>query len=260
MAAKQIADNYHLSLSIGKALWDELLGAALPATVSKGSFELTRAVYQGVKQLQVKERVVALLEDEQTPPFVAQARSRASAFWRRRRSQVYGFIQEMVRVEGDWQIQIDRDGTEFQYAPQRIGVDAHARAIIHGRAYLLRENLELPFTIEKRLGAACSLGNIRYDKDERAVVGEVMQPSVDLGEHVILQMLNAGLGRLLEQQIHRFDKVPILKKDQVEDLVGPAGGPLKLKMGVEDIALEISDDQMTLKVRFGFSQLQLPGE
>ncbi|MFT4980135.1 MAG: hypothetical protein ACI8S6_006047, partial [Myxococcota bacterium] len=37
---KQIADHWHLSLSLGKALWDDLVGAALPVTVSKGSFEL----------------------------------------------------------------------------------------------------------------------------------------------------------------------------------------------------------------------------
>ncbi len=259
MAVKQLADNYHLSLSIGKALWDDLVGAALPAKISQGSFEMTRSLYQGVKQLQVKEKVIALLADEQTPEVVVKAKDRAADLWREHREQVYGLIQELVRVEGEWQVEVDKEGTEFHYADQKIGVDAHVKATVHGKAYLLKNNLELPFTIEKRLGAACYLGNIHYDKSDRAVVGEIMEPSIDLGEHVVLQLLNQLAARLIEQQIHRFKRVPILKKDQVEEMVSPAGGPLKLKMGVDDIVLEITEREMTLKVRFGFSQLQLTG-
>ena len=56
-----------------------------------------------------------------------------------------------------------------------------------------------------------------------------------------------------------MNPVPILRKDQLEEMVSPAGGPLRLKMGVEDVALDISDEEMTLKVRFGFQQLQLTG-
>jgi hypothetical protein len=39
--------------------------------------------------------------------------------------------------------------------------------------------------------------------------------------------------------------------------VGGAGAALKLRMEVTDVALEISEEYMTLKVRFGFTQLQL---
>ena len=54
-----------------------------------------------------------------------------------------------------------------------------------------------------------------------------------------------------------MNPVPILKRDQVEDMVGPVGGPLKMKMGVEDLELVITDDEMTLRVKFGFTQAQL---
>ena len=138
-------------------------------------------------------------------------------------------------------------------------MDAHVKAVVHGRAYLMGNNIELPFTIEKRLGAACYLGNIHFDKEKRAVVGEIVDPRLDLGEHFVFQFLNQGLSKLAEKQIHRFNPVPILKKDQVEDMVAPAGGPLKLKMGVEDIALEVTEENLSLKVRFGFTQLQLTG-
>ena len=259
MAQRQLGDGYHLSCSIGKALWDDLVGAALPVKVSDGQYNLTRVVYRGVKQLQVKEKVVALLEDRQPPPAVMAAKNRAADIWRARREQVYGVIDELVRVEGDWKLQVDREGTEFHYAPQKIGVDAHVRMVLSGQAHLLRNNLQFPFTLEKRLGASCYLGDIRYDKDLRAVVGTVSQPSIDLGQHAVLRLLNQAGEYLLQQQITRFDKIPILKKDQLEEMVAPAGGPLKLKMGIDDMLIEVTENDLTLRVRFGFTQLQLTG-
>jgi len=249
---------YHLSLSIGKSLWDDLVGSALPVRVGEGSFEVGKMVYNGLKQLQVKEKVVALLEDQQPDSALVKARERAADIWGSRRSQVYSFIQEIIRIEGDWQIEVDREGTEFRYDTQKLGVDAHVKAVVHGKAHLLKENLELPFTIEKRLGASCSLGNIRYDKQSRAIIGEVMNPEIDLGEHVIFRMLNDAAGKLIEQQgLSKINPVPILKKDQIDEMVAPAGGPLKMQMGVDDIQLEVTQEDLTLRIRFGFSQLQL---
>ncbi len=257
MADKQITESYHLSLSIGKALWDDLAGAALPVTVKTGAFDLGRLVYQGVRQLEVKEKVVALLEDRQPPEVVQRARRRAGDLWQSRRGQVYKVIDQIVHVEGDWKVEIDREGTTFHYAPQKLGVDAHVKAVATGRALLLGRNLELPFTLEKRIGAACYLGDIRFDKNSQAIVGTVADPSIDLGEHVVLRLLNELGTYVLRQQTGRFDQVPILKKAQVEELVSPAGGPLRLKMGVEDVALEINEEAATLKVRFGFTQKQI---
>lgn len=257
MATPQLTEHYHLSLSIGKSLWDDLVGAALPLAVAKGEFELLPLVYQQVKQLGVKERFVALLEDRQAPAVVGRVRSRAGRLWQSRREQVYGIVQEVVAVDGDWKFEIDREGTDFHYAPQKIGVDAHVRATVHGKAHLLRNNIEIPFTIEKRLGAACHLGDIHYDKSTRAVVGSIEQPAINLGEHIVLRLLNRGVAMALEQQAGRFGRIPILKKDQLEDLVAPAGGPLKLQMGVDDVAIEVSEENLTLKVRFGFKHQQL---
>jgi hypothetical protein len=256
---RQIAESYHLSLSIGKALWDDLMGAALPAKLKDGSFDLGRALYQGVKQLQVKEKVAALLETRDPPALVLRARDQVASVWGGRRTQVYKLIDRLVHVEGDWKVEIDREGTEFHYAPQKLGVDAHVKAVANGKAFLLDRNLELPFTLEKRLGASCHLGDIRYDKEARAIVGEIMDPAVDFGDHFILRLLNEVGAYLLQQQIPQYNPVPILKKQQVEELVSPAGGPLKLQMGVEDVALEVTEETLTLKVRFGFTQLQLPG-
>jgi hypothetical protein len=258
-APAQLTEDYHLSLSIGKALWDDLVGAALPLKVRDGTFDLTKAVYQGVKQLGVRQRVRALLEDKQPPPAAIRVKDRAARLWAERRHDVYGVVQEMFRVEGDWFVEVDKEGTEFQYAPQKIGIDAHVKAVATGHIFLLRDNVEIPFTIEKRIGAECHMGNIRYDKDKRAVVGDVQNPFLDLGDSAILRALSQGAAYLLEQQTQRFAGVPMIKKDQLEEMVSPAGGPLKLKMGIDDVRIEVSESSMTLKVKFGFEQPQLKG-
>ena len=46
--------------------------------------------------------------------------------------------------------------------------DATVKAMASGKAYLLGRNIELPFVLEKRLGASCSF-DIRFDKNENAV-------------------------------------------------------------------------------------------
>src|SRR5436190_2116071 len=88
-------------------------------------------------------------------------------------------------------------GLPFKYADQQFGVEAHVKAVASGKVYLLRENLEFPFVIEKRIGAEAALGDIRYDRERRALVGELKDVTVDLGENFILQLLNRGAEYLL---------------------------------------------------------------
>ena len=45
----------------------------------------------------------------------------------------------------------------------------------------------------------------------------------------------------------------------VEEMISPAGGPLNLKMGVDEVMIDVTEANLTLRVRFGFSQLQLEG-
>ncbi len=257
-AVAQLTDDYHLSLSIGKTLWDDLVGTALPLKVREGTFDLGKVVVQGVRQIGVRDRVRALLEDRTAPAPVVRVKDRAARMWADHREDVYTVVREMFRIEGDWSVEIDDKGTEFQYAPQKIGVDAHVKATVSGRALLIRESVEIPFTIEKRLGASCQMGNIRYDKDKRAVVGDVQDPFVDLGDHAILRVLSQGAAYLLEQKTQQFIGQPLIKKNQLEEMVAPAGGPLKLKMGIDDVRIEVTESALTLKVRFGFEQAQIP--
>jgi hypothetical protein len=258
-AVAELTDNYHLSLSIGKALWDDLVGAALPLKVREGTFDLGKVMISGVKQMGVRQRIRGLLEDHEPPQTLVRAKDRAAQLWANNRENVYQVVSEMFRVEGDWVIEIDDEGTEFHYAPQKIGIDAHVKATINGTAYLIRDAVEIPFTIEKRVGATAYMGNIRYDKEKRAVVGDVQDPFVDLGDNIVLRALSQGAATLLAQQTERFNATPLVKKDQLEEMVSPAGGPLKLKMGIDDVRIEVSENDLQLKVRFAFEQPQLPG-
>lgn len=260
MTRKQISDGFHLKFSIGKALWNDMFRVGLPFRVSDGQFDLVQNVRAGIKRLEVKQKVKGLLEDRQVPEVLVRGKNVARDVWGNRREQVYRVVNELVKVEGDWRVEVDREGSDFKYSDQRFGVEAHVKCVASGKVYLLRENVEFPFTIEKRIGAEAALGDIRYDQERRALVGELQGVTVDLGEHFVLQMLNRGVEYLLAQQTPKVNPVQILKRDQIEELVSPAGGPLRLKMGVEDVALEINEEELTLKVKFGFSQLQLTAD
>lgn len=259
MSRKQ-HDGFHLKFTISKSLWNELFKVGLPFKISEGQFDLVQNVRAGVKQLGVREKVKGLLEDREVPQVLVRSKDMARNLWHARREQVYRIVNELVRVQGDWRVEVDREGSDFLYARQRFGIEAHVKAVATGKVYLLRENVEFPFVLEKRIGAQAALNDIHFDQDKRAIVATLGDVTVDLGENFVLEMLSRGAEYLLAQQVPKVNPVTILKKDQLEEMVGPAGGPLKLKFSVEDVELELDEDELTLKVRFGFSQLQLTGD
>jgi hypothetical protein len=247
----------HLSLSLSRELWRELLRAALPIRLAEGELDLAENVRAGLKQLGVRERVAGLLEDRNPPESLVRVKDRARAMWHKRRERVYQRANDVIRVDGTWRVELDTLGTDLTYGRQQVGADAYVKGVAEGTIYLLKENMEFPFVIEKRIGASVALKDIRYDPGHRAVIGSVRDLGVFLGDNAVLQLASRLAEYALEQQLPRVNPVPILKRDQVEDLVGPVGGPLKMKMGVEDLELVIDDDEMTLRVRFGFTQAQL---
>jgi hypothetical protein len=257
--AKKGNDGFHLKFTIGKKLWTELFSVGLPFKVGEGPFDLVHNLRDGVRQLGVREKVKGLLEDRQVPAVITRGEKAARNIWHSRRDQVYKLMDDLVRVQGDWRVEVDKEGSDFHYATQRFGIEAHLKAVATGKVYLFRENIEFPFVLEKRIGAQAALVDIRYDKEKRALVGDLGDVAVDLGDNFILELLSRGVEYGITQQVSKVSPVSILKKEQVEELVGPAGGPLKLKLSVEDVEIEVDDDELTLKVRFGFSQLQLEG-
>ncbi len=253
-------DGYHFSISLGKTLFNELLNAALPFEIKRGEFNLTENLRQVAGQLQVKERVAGLLEDRGEGDPLVQVKERAAGLWRDNRERVYGVIDQLVRIEGEYVVELDNNGSDFYYGHQRIGAEATLRLAAEGRATLLQENLEFPFKFEKRLGAKIFLGDIRYDKKLEKIVADLQDVGINLGDNLILRTLNDLAIQLLEPQVEQYNPVPILPKAQIDEMLAPmAESPLKLKMDVEDMALDVDEDDITLKIRFGFTQLQIAG-
>jgi hypothetical protein len=250
--------SHHLSLSLSRELWEELLGAALPVKLAGERFSVTHDLKRGIKSLGVRQRVAGLLEQREAPQALLAVRDRARRVWHDRRSGVYRRVNDLVRIEGTWKVELDNLGSQLTYGHQRVGADAFVRGVGEGTIYLLRENVELPFRIERRLGASVALGDIRYDPGHEAVIGTLQDLGVYIGDNAVLQLLARLAEYGLEQQLPRVNPLPILKREQVQEMVGPMGGALKMQMGVQDLELEINDDDLVLKVRFGFTRKALP--
>ncbi|MCO4744635.1 MAG: hypothetical protein KC912_07600 [Proteobacteria bacterium] len=247
----------HLSLSLGRDLWEDLLRAALPIEVAKGDFDLVENTRSAVRQLGVRQRVSGLLEDGRAPQPVRRVGARARALWKRGKPTIKRQITDMIRVEGSFRVELSEAGTQFRYGRQRVGADAYVKGIAEGTIYLARANVEMPFIFERKLGASVVLDDIHFDRHRRAVIGSLGDLALHLGEGTVMQLV-ARLGeKALEQQLPKVNPVPVLRRDQVEEMVGGLGGALNTKMGVDELELVITEDEMSLQVRFGFTQPQL---
>jgi hypothetical protein len=238
-------------------MWHEMLSAALPLRLAEGELEIKQNARRFVKQLQVRERVAGLLEDRQAPERLVRVKDRAKAAWRNRRGELARRVSELIRVEGKWRVELDEFGTQLRYGDQRVGADAYVKGVAEGTIFLLKENVEFPFTIERRLGASVTLKDIHYDSSQEAVIGSLGDLGIHIGDHAVLHLVSRLAEYLLEQQLPRVNPVPILKREAVEQVVSPIGGPLKMDMGVDDLELVIGEEDMSLNVRFGFTQMKL---
>jgi hypothetical protein len=253
-----MTDPYHFRLSLSPELWNELLRASLPIKLADGDLDFARNARSALKQLQVRERVAGLLEDRRPPKTLVRVKNRAVAAWDKRKNRLIRGLGNLIQVNGTWRVEFDDIGTELVYGPQRIHADAFLKGTAEGTIRLLRENVEFPFTVEKRVGASLAIGHIHYDKGKEAVIGSVQDLAVHLGDNVILQLISRFAEYLLERQLPKVNPVPILKRQRVAEMVGPMGGPLNMEMGVDDLHLQIDEDDLQLLVRFGFSRAQIP--
>lgn len=249
-----MGSGHHLSLSLSGDMWNQMLRTALPFTLADGEFDLAAGARSALAQLQVGERARALLVDRQAPEPLVRFTDRARKAWHDRRDEVWRRIHQLVRVEGSWHLDLDDVGTDLRYGQQKVSADAWLKGVAEGQITFLEENVTVPFRVEKRLGASLGLGRVRYARDREAVIGNVQDLAVHLGDTAVLQLLARVIEYGLERRAESLEPVPILKREQVEGLVGPMGEGLQLAMGVDDLQLDIDGEDMTLKVRFGFSR------
>lgn len=250
-----MADAYHLSLSLSRQLWEELLSAALPVTIAEGEVDLATAV----EQIGVRQRLAGLLEDRargfQSP---LRLRERTRGLRKRVRSGVTRRAQQVVFVELSYKVELDRQDTALGYGRQRVTADAWLKGTAEGTLHLLSDNLVLPFHFERRLGASVVLGDVRYDRSRQAVIGQLQDLVIHAGASTGWQLVARAAETVLERRLGAVNPVPILRRAQVQEMVGGMGGALRVQMAVETLDLVIDETDMTLKVRFGFTHKQLP--
>lgn len=260
-------DGYHLSLSLSRELWEDLLEAALPVTLSEGRLDVVSITRSAARQLAVRERIAGLLEDQggfRTPLRLRERtrglRRRAQKVLDARRDDLVQRARQVAYIDATWKIELDDVGSRIRYGTQRLDADAWVKGTAQGTVYLLRENIELPFQVERRIGASVGLGDIHYDDGHRAVIGQLRDLALHAGDRALYQLL-ARLGeRALEGQLDGVNPVPILRRDQVQEMVGGMGEALRVKMGIETLKLRIDRDAMTLSVRFGFERPRVEGK
>jgi hypothetical protein len=250
-------DGYHLSLSLSRELWEDLLGTALPISFASGTFDVARNARAALRQLPLRERVRALIGDQRAPAALVHARDVARAAWERRRMDVYSRLDQLLRIEGEYTLDLDDLGSQFRYGEQKVSADAYLRARVRGVVYLLGYNVEIPFELEKRAGVSLTLGDIRFERSEQAVLGSLRDLGLHLGDHTVLQLLSRLGEYLLEQQLPHVAQVPILRREQLDEMVGGLGGPLRMRLGVERLDLAVNEEDLTLSVKFGFANDQL---
>src|SRR5688572_30247040 len=122
----------HLTLSLSRELWNELLAAALPVRLGGDRFDVIGNTRQLVRQLGVRQRVAGLLPDRKPPALLVRARDRAKASWQKRKPGVYRRLNQLVRIEGEWKVELDQLGTELRYSRQKVAADAWVRGVAEG--------------------------------------------------------------------------------------------------------------------------------
>jgi hypothetical protein len=255
-----MALDHHLSLSLAHALWEDLLRRALPVKLAAGEFDVADLARDAVRRLELRQRVAGLLEDRRPPTRLVKLGQRARGAWKKNREALYKRVDDVILVEGTWRVELDDAGTDLRYGPQQVTADATLKATAEGTVRLLGRNVEIPFSLSRRVGASVVLGDIRFSASDDAVVGSLRDLALHLGESRTVELLSRLAERALEPRLDAVNPLPILRRDQLEGLVGPLGGPLRLNMGVERMDLQVDADSLTLKVRFGFTQRQLESE
>lgn len=250
-----MGSGHHLSLSLSGEMWNQILETALPFPVASGDFELLAATRGLLGNLQLKQRLKDLGRDPRAPKALTRLGSRAVGLWRRRRDDVYRRLGEVVHVEGSWKLEVDRLGTDLRYGHQKVSAKAWVKGVAEGRVTLLREGVVVPFRVERRLGAQLGLGRIRYAREQAAVIGNLQDLAVHLGDGPALQLVGRIIEAGIAQRVSSIPAVPMVTRDQLGGLVGPLGEAMSLGMGVDDVQLDVNDDEMVLKVRFGFTKL-----
>ena len=250
---------YHLSLSISQTLWGDLLGQALPIQVGDGDFELIQQTRKLVHMAedQVKGLLTGAGEAMDSAPVIGGSmgkgvRGRLRSVAKRGRRFVSRKVDESVKVTGKWKVKVEKDGSTFDYHQDGVSLDARVGLEVEGMAHLLGDQFEIPFTITHDVNGTASLDGVGFNRDSNQLEGSLGSVSLSLGESLPLRLLKTLADRLIEQQIDKLNPLPLIPSSTLENMVLPAGGPLRLSASIDDLFVGINGSDLTLSVRFAF--------
>ncbi len=259
MARHALPSGYHLSLSVSRELWADLLGQALPFQVGEGDFD---AIASGRKLLdaaetQVRGLLAPIEEKMDDAPVIGSSvgkgvRGRVRGLLKRGRGFATTRVKKNVAVMGKWRARVSKDGSAFTYHDGGVTLDARAVFEVEGRALLFGEQFEIPFTLSRHLDATASLEEVTFDKNRKQLEGTLEQVSLSLGESLPLRLLKVLGERLLAKQVDRINPLPLIPGSTLQNMITPGDGPLKLSAGIEDLTVGITGQDLTLSVRFDF--------
>ncbi|MEE2828642.1 MAG: hypothetical protein VX498_05615 [Myxococcota bacterium] len=254
-----LPDGYHLSLSISQSLWADLLGEALPIQVGEGNFDLieTGRTLLDRAEDQIKGLLTGASEKMDEAPVLGNSAVKTA------RRGVLGLAvsgarfaknraRDSLSVTGKWRARVSREGSRFSYHQDGVTLDATAVFEVEGRAILFGDQFEVPFAIGRSLSATASLDDVRFSSENAQLQGQIRKVSLSLGESLPLRLLKALGDRLIEQQIGRFNPLPLIPAAKLENMITPGDGPLKLSAGIDELHVGINENDLTLSVRFAF--------
>lgn len=259
-AGNLLGSGFHFQVAFGQHLWNDLFSAALPMQVGGGQFDLTT---QGATLMRLAEQQLGsqihLLSDRAQPllpPPLQELKSRYSPRLKTRlregRDKVAQRMREAVKVDGDWTLHVTPEGTRFRYDPAGLSVSAQIRAVADGKLTIQGAPEPWPFKLERLVQGSFDLRDIRYDRTRQCLQGSLRNLHLELGQNAAIKLAERWIDKALGAKVGAFNPVSMLKIAQINDSLAQALGNLHMAAAIDDVVVDISENQLVLKVNFVF--------
>lgn len=257
-----LGSGFHFQVAFGQHLWNDLFSAALPVQVGGGQFDLTTQTAKalGLVEAQLGQQLKLVSDRTQPllPPPLQDLKSRYSPQLLGRlksgRDRLARRVRETVKVDGDWTLHVTREGTRFQYTPDAVSVSAQIKAVADGSIKIQGAAREIPFRVERMVRGSFDLRDVRYDRGRQALQGNLRNLHLELGQNPAIKLAERWIDKALAAKLGNFNPVPMLKIGQINEQLSQALGSLHMAASIDDVAVEINESQLQLKVNFAFKR------
>jgi len=256
MNASVLGSGFHLSLAIGQHLWTDLFSEALPVRVAGGRYNVNERLQPVISMLGSQMGAGVRQIAARTPPLLAppveKLKSRFGSRIDRRLEALRARANDVVKVEGQWRLDITREGSRFLYTSQAITVSARIRATADGTVDIGHGRYKIPFKLQRHIRGSFTLANVRFEKSKGGLVGDVKDLHLELGDHPLIKTAEVWVDRLIEKKLSDYKEITLLKVAQINNSLEQALGQMKFMASIEDVRVEINDSTLMLQVNFAF--------